>query len=86
MSVTLFDVDIFDSCVNYWLNPQIWVWGYMLGPNDPISMIDIFDPSDFLVEQVSFVLTGMCKKWGPHLEDHPRTCKWLITMVIVFVP
>ncbi len=19
------------SCVNYWLNPQIWVWGYMLG-------------------------------------------------------
>ena len=21
-----------------------------------------------------------------YLEDHPRTCKWLITMVIVFVP
>ena len=21
-----------------------------------------------------------------HLEDHPRTCKWLITMVIVLVP
>ena len=20
---------------------------------------------------------------APHLEDHPRTCKWLITMVIV---
>ena len=22
----------------------------------------------------------------PYLEDHPRTCKWLVTMVIVFVP
>ena len=21
----------FQACVNYWLNPQIWVWGYMLG-------------------------------------------------------
>ena len=21
-----------------------------------------------------------------YLEDHPMTCKWLITMVIVFVP
>ncbi len=28
-----------NPCVNYWLNPQIWLWGYMLGPNDPISMI-----------------------------------------------
>ena len=23
---------------------------------------------------------------GHYLEDHPMTCKWLITMVIVFVP
>ena len=22
----------------------------------------------------------------PYLEDHPRTCKWLTTMVIVTVP
>ena len=32
---------------------------------------------------------GKGKEWnkvGPYLEDHPRTCKWLITMVIVFVP
>ena len=26
------------------------------------------------------------RPWGHYLEDHPRTCKWLITMVIVFVP
>ena len=23
---------------------------------------------------------------GPYLEDHPRTCKWSITMVVVVVP
>ena len=31
-------------------------------------------------------LPCFCKLNGHTLEDHPMTCKWLITMVIVFVP
>ena len=42
-------------CVNYWLNPQIWAWGYMLGlrPN--------FD-------EISFQLALVSWKWTDKLK------------------
>ena len=77
-----------------WLEPLFG--GHRLGsrqrePMVTVSLLNGTNPWDTPKKEnhrLKLVPAGMgymriCEFWGGYLEDHPMTCKWLITMVIV---